>query len=549
MTRTFTKTRVAVGFLAALVSAGGGLIAGQAKTRPTTAPASAPATAPAKVDINVGRATTFILGPLNADGTVNYVAALNAQASKGVTPDNNAAVGLLRAIGPEMLAQKVRPQSFRALGIKPLPEKGAYFSSLEEHARPHEPKDPEKINAFRDKLYAALDAAMDGPWKTADHPIIASWLSANAEPLAQAVAASKRPRYYVPLLSPSDPPQMLDVVIPSVVRYRTLAKALTARAMLRLDSGDINGARADLLAVHRLGRLIGSGPTLIDRLIALAVDSLATQGDQALATSGKLSARELKAHLKDLTALRPLPGMAEAVNRSERFFGLDAVQLCARQGPAKALRDMAALQAPDDRKTSAKTFLTSLTTTSVDWNVVLVLMNHWYDRQVEAMTAKTFAQRQQAAEAFSRDLVRLKVETTDPKKLTLSIVAIQLLGGPKAARTERGRLVGNLLVSILMPTLARARVMEDRARMRGQLAELALALAAFKAERGAYPKALKELAPAYVKKIPEDLFINKPLHYAREGAGYCLYSVGSNMKDDGGKDDLEAGDHVVRAAR
>ena len=60
--------------------------------------------------------------------------------------------------------------------------------------------------------------------------------------------------------------------------------------------------------------------------------------------------------------------------------------------------------------------------------------------------------------------------------------------------------------------------------------------------------AIWELSPDYLKEIPLDLFIDKPLHYEREGKGYLLYSVGMNLKDDGGSDDRkkEHDDIVVR---
>lgn len=53
------------------------------------------------VKIEIGPDTTVIDGPLNPDGTVNYVAALDAECAKGITPRNNAAILILRAIGPE----------------------------------------------------------------------------------------------------------------------------------------------------------------------------------------------------------------------------------------------------------------------------------------------------------------------------------------------------------------------------------------------------------------------------------------------------------------
>ena len=75
--------------------------------------------------------------------------------------------------------------------------------------------------------------------------------------------------------------------------------------------------------------------------------------------------------------------------------------------------------------------------------------------------------------------------------------------------------------------------------MEQRLAQVALALSAFEAERGDYPQALAELSPAYLRDVPVDSFAEKPLAYARTGDGYQLRSVGPNMTDDaGGKDDL-----------
>ena len=57
------------------------------------------------------------------------------------------------------------------------------------------------------------------------------------------------------------------------------------------------------------------------------------------------------------------------------------------------------------------------------------------------------------------------------------------------------------------------------------------------------------MAPEYFKKVPQDLFAEGPLTYRRVGKGYLLYSVGENMKDDGGREDeaKEFDDIAVRA--
>ena len=71
--------------------------------------------------------------------------------------------------------------------------------------------------------------------------------------------------------------------------------------------------------------------------------------------------------------------------------------------------------------------------------------------------------------------------------------------------------------------------------MRFELDKLGFALAAYRADHGAYPARLADLARDYVAKLPKDVFNDSELHYRLDGKGYLLYSVGANGKDDGGK--------------
>lgn len=68
-----------------------------------------------------------------------------------------------------------------------------------------------------------------------------------------------------------------------------------------------------------------------------------------------------------------------------------------------------------------------------------------------------------------------------------------------------------------------------------ELSHVALALAAYHADHGSYPRDLAKLAPKYIPKVPGDRFSGKPLRYKRKGKGYLLYSVGINGVDDGGR--------------
>ena len=51
-----------------------------------------------------------------------------------MTPENNAAVPFWQAVGPKSIPAELRPQFFKLLGIKELPEKGAYFVLFEDYA-------------------------------------------------------------------------------------------------------------------------------------------------------------------------------------------------------------------------------------------------------------------------------------------------------------------------------------------------------------------------------------------------------------------------------
>jgi len=61
-----------------------------------------------------------------------------------------------------------------------------------------------------------------------------------------------------------------------------------------------------------------------------------------------------------------------------------------------------------------------------------------------------------------------------------------------------------------------------------------LALREYHLQHGAYPAALQQLTPGELTAAALDPFVDQPLRYRRQGAGYVLYSVGPDLQDDGG---------------
>ncbi len=189
---------------------------------------------------------------------------------------------------------------------------------------------------------------------------------------------------------------------------------------------------------------------------------------------------------------------------------------------------------------------------SVDWDDAMRVINSWCDKQVTAMEKPTYLQRTAALKKFGREVAGLRKKSKfSPRKGSgWWADAIAELSKYRSWRGFYKDNPGEALVSLLFPSLFRVDQLQDKATMQMSLTQVALALGAYKADHGEYPEELDELRRDYLKEIPNDIFVNKPPRYRREGGGYLLYSVGSDMKDDGGKElDRRSGseDIVMRA--
>ena len=65
------------------------------------------------VFITINKSTTFVTGPLDSTGHIDYVAALNARTSQGVTAENNANVAIWKTFGP--ISPSPAPRAGRVL--------------------------------------------------------------------------------------------------------------------------------------------------------------------------------------------------------------------------------------------------------------------------------------------------------------------------------------------------------------------------------------------------------------------------------------------------
>jgi len=144
---------------------------------------------------------------------------------------------VVKVLQEQFLGQSKPREFFRRLGIKEPPERGAYFVDLWQHRKNDRKLDP---GEFEDFLHDEIDRCTRTPWTRRQHPEMAAWLAANEKPLALAVGASNRPRYYFPVLPPKTgkgSAGLLAAPLSGVQTCRGLANALAARAMLRVGDG------------------------------------------------------------------------------------------------------------------------------------------------------------------------------------------------------------------------------------------------------------------------------------------------------------------------
>jgi hypothetical protein len=110
--------------------------------------------------------------------------------------------------------------------------------------------------------------------------------------------------------------------------------------------------------------------------------------------------------------------------------------------------------------------------------------------------------------------------------------------GPAACReavTRGENLPGYWLISQAVVDPSQAAVPCYRAIAYRNAMQVALALKAYRAERGSYPDSLAALSQRLGWKMPPDPYSGKPFVYHRKGAGFVLYSFGEDLDDDGGQ--------------
>lgn len=479
-------------------------------------------TAAPKRGYTISKETTYFTGPLKPDGTIDFIAAVNEHFAKGVTDSNNAARIIIPRIDPDSLGRGLTDHHnsiLSALKVDPAEFEGtARFGDFEYFAREAKIAENETSDIF--------SAALKRPWTEDEFPDLERWLTAMREPLDIIAKASRLERFYLPYVAGADNDSLACVLLEHVQATRTLARAYAIRANLHMGNGNWQEAWDDILAIKRLGRLVGQGQSAVQVLVGVAITGIACESATRFIDTADTNA----VNWEDLLAtwqIGPIADTSESLGVSERAMFIQV---------ACQLEDKIDFPVPwvdsgqgeftvAANKLVVSTMQQMLRSSEADLDDTLRFANKFYDRMVELSTMTDIRARNEAINSFNKDVAAdLHV---DPNK---SLAAQVFFAKPQ----DPSRQVANVLLSQLLPAVDAVNRAHWRTQASQQVVQLALAARVVQAQTGNLPESLRQLEPlveesAFVQPSTGDSI--QAVYGDRE---LVIYHWGVNRVDDGG---------------
>lgn len=355
-----------------------------------------------------------------------------------------------------------------------------------------------------------FDRAMKGDAEALRSPEITAWLEANQTAFNQFRQAAQMEYKGMPMHSEDG--SLLSVLLPHLAPIRQGSKGMVIEGKLLETEGRYNEAANSYLDVLRTGGQAGQGPTLIENLVGIASQSLASKSlldVMANAPAGEMDYAGLAQQLE--TGYQPPRSMADSV-QFERGFILDTIQRSFDHDPAtgqyrpNAEQMMKVMSFSDNGQQPS--MLDQLATrwkiANMDYSQTLKDANAYYDKMTQAFQ-QTYPQSREALGGMEREL-------------------------------ESGG-IQNPLLRTLIPSLSRANFLRTRGETERQATAAIANIMAWKQQHGSLPDSLEVFGD---RNFVRDPFTGQRFQYRKDGDSFTLYSLGGNGVDDGGVHDPKA---------
>ena len=283
-------------------------------------------------------------------------------------------------------------------------------------------------------------------------------------------------------------------LLPHLSGLREKSKLARLDGMLHLIDNRPERAVSDFELQCRLAGTLFDEPTLISRLVQIAIEAQACRTVEDILRVGEVGDETLAGMADELTALKTNGTMRWAMLGERAFFIGTCETFAAGRVPPSSI------PANDDPSGALAAMLGSR------------VMPAFLVRSNELTGAEMHTWLIDAAD--------------DPDKMRAAAARIDT-EVPKLSKTQ-------ILVKIMMPSLSRAVVLSTKITAQLECALAGLAAERFRLATGQLPKSLEELVPQYLPGVPNDPFDAIPLHLKTTDDGIVIYSVDENIVDDGG---------------
>ena len=473
---------------------------------------------------------------------VDYLSAINARLSDGVTSENNAVCDLV-TIFPLRLTDDGKQQFAQGIGLSELPSVSNPLVLADEFFLVDEQWEPSKDDPIllipvkddareqaREECWALFEKFRNQPWRSNEFPQWRSYLDECEGAISIVETASRKPHFYQPVLweeqrqprslihdlhrgSDQLPPQLRQVVY-----------ILQLRAMNSLGEQDPHSAMKDIQTIVRIARLLGSAERDFEQLYAATIETLAFDSLQIILSSGvSIDTNDLSKIRDTLEIREPGTGLPGAVDGPLRLAILDAIQRVATHELKHS--EFVPGQPLNESEMSWASFFLTL---RINWQATIDETNKFYDECVSIAKDTDSVRRTRRAEVLTETNTTFLVnEKSNPTH--------------SANSTDRGRWFAKVANSLWDPGLAYLVSTDTDCKTRADHQLVAICLELYRAKSGDYPESLQQLVPEFLDRIPADRYTGNALRYRKTTHGFEIYSLGRDQTDQGGKRSEEVG--------
>lgn len=364
---------------------------------------------------------------------------------------------------------------------------------------PDEPKPPptdavkalDQLNATKDnvRLDDATVASLRGELDAYEDAVV----------VARSVANFRRGRHEIEL-----GPTLIDTLLPETQAARNAARLLTADAAIRAHDGDLDGALDSCRALLSVGRSIGDEPFIISQLVRVAIGGVAMKSTRRALAQGEPS----DAALARLQAL-----VLDEIDQPLLLYALNGerailTELILRIGSGE-------VPIAEFSGTAAK-LVNDLKVSPLDpWGEL------WFDNQwavaTEWTTENIAIARRPAPErpglwqAWNAKLQRIRESRFG---ILLAPLPFLMIPAVESADTACSRYQCELGTSAIL-----------------------LAAERHRRKTGDWPESIAKIDSAILPNAPLDPYSGQAFRMVRRDGRLLIYSIGRNLKDEGGQYD------------